>query len=504
MKTFGYFLVIGCGLLLPLAADEVPKPASSQRALALRKAIEGADRVVVKRIGMFIVPDAEPEPTTTLSGAAKIAELAKAIDFDEQQSGLTCACSGDFLVTFYQADQALAELSYHHGIALRWHRGSWEGDSQFTPAFAAAWRAWFSANGFATFEKDHQDELAAAERERKWQDDFFGFFPPAAREAYPAFHQCFNEALNEQLEDGRYESAREDPRVIKTARGFLDACGPPMEGGLAICRALGFLNNTRGSTEIFFSMEEELLVAAVDRIPGNVMPSVLEAAATELKAVRGAGRLFFYYKYFRKVPDSTLDYLMPKLLRATIERDPSPYSLPAIIETSHLASLAVTEVLREVASGELRPLVPAPTDEREPGLRCMASLALARRGDPEAGKLVASLSPTAGVADQAALAIARSFLGERNAIRSEHFKSLSFLLGPIALAALERQGDSDALDLIITAGLDCGGAVRIVQRMTGKPWNHTESNENERDIRKWWQSAKANWRPLGAATARPK
>jgi hypothetical protein len=80
MKTFGYFLVIGCGLLLPLAADEVPKPASSQRALALRKAIEGADRVVVKRIGMIIVPDAEPEPTTTLSGAAKIAELAKAFD----------------------------------------------------------------------------------------------------------------------------------------------------------------------------------------------------------------------------------------------------------------------------------------------------------------------------------------------------------------------------------------------------------------------------------------
>lgn len=80
MKTFGYFLVIGCGLLLPLAAVEVPKPASSQRASALQKAIEGADRVVVKRIEMIIVPDAEPEPTTTLSGAAKIAELAKAFD----------------------------------------------------------------------------------------------------------------------------------------------------------------------------------------------------------------------------------------------------------------------------------------------------------------------------------------------------------------------------------------------------------------------------------------
>jgi hypothetical protein len=77
MKTFCNCLVIGCGVLLPMAADDVPKPESSQRALELRNAIEGADRVVVKRIEMVALPDAEPEPTTTLAGVGKIAELAK-------------------------------------------------------------------------------------------------------------------------------------------------------------------------------------------------------------------------------------------------------------------------------------------------------------------------------------------------------------------------------------------------------------------------------------------
>jgi hypothetical protein len=229
------------------------------------------------------------------------------------------------------------------------------------------------------------------------------------------------------------------------------------------------------------------------------MPSVLETAATDPQAVRGAGRLFFYYEYHRKVPEGTLDYLMPTLLRASIERDATPYSLRAIIDSKQLASLAVTEVLREVAAGKLSPLVPAPPEDREPSLRCMAALALARRGDPAAGKLVASLASTAGAANQAALAIARSLLGERNAIRPEHFKPRTLLLGPIALAALERQGDKDALDLVITAGLGSGDAVAIVQRMTGRTWYHAEPNEREswyhQDIRKWWQGAKADWQP---------
>lgn len=509
MKTLFNCLTIGCGMLLPLAADDLPNPVSSQRALALRKAIEGADRVVVKRIEMIAIPDAEPEPTTTLSGAAKIAELAKSFDFDEKQSGLTCCCPGDFLVTFYQSDKALAELSYHHGISLRWHDGPWKGDSQFTPASASAWRAWFSANGFPTFEKDHQDELAAAGRERKWQDDFFSFFPPAARQAYAAFDKCFNGVLYELLASDGYENgdAKDDPRVIKAARGFLAACGKPLDAGLAICRALGFLNNTRGTMEIYFSMEEELLVAGFSHISTHIMPSVLEAAATEPQAVRGAGRLFFYHEYHRKVPEGTLDYLMPKLLRATIEQDATPYSLRAITNTSHLASQAVTEVLREVAAGKLGPLVPEPPNDQEPSLRCMAALALARRGDPEAGKLVASLASAAGAANQAALAVSRSFLGERNAIQPEHFRQRSYLVSLAGLVALERQGDKDALNLIITAGLMSGEAVHVVQRMTGEKWYHAAPYENEvwyfQDIRKWWQGAKADWQPPVAAPGRP-
>jgi hypothetical protein len=112
--------------------------------------------------------------------------------------------------------------------------------------------------------------------------------------------------------------------------------------------------------------------------------------------------------------------------------------------------------------------------------------------------------------NQAALAIARGFLGEHDSIRPEHFKLRSFQLEYAGLAALERQEDKTALEVVIAGGLEHSRAlvnqeaVHVVQRMTGLIWYHAQPYENEvwygKDIRAWWQTAKAAWQPPAPGT----
>jgi len=157
-----------------------------------------------------------------------------------------------------------------------------------------------------------------------------------------------------------------------------------------------------------------------------------------------------------------------------------------------------------VAAGRIKSSIPEKRVDQEPALRFAAILALARRGDMQVKRLIDDLAGnTANPSDQAALAIARCFLGEHGAIRAEHCQLDSWSLGYASIAALEKQGDREALDLLITgctlhpAALVGRDAVHAIQRLTGKIWYHAMPNENEdwygKDIREWWNSAKDTW-----------
>jgi hypothetical protein len=500
------------GIWLPPVAGAEPKGQMASkpgaRALALGKAIAGADRLEISPKEPVL--GSKPDPTT-IHGAAKIADLARLLAFDEKNSGSICACCGDYTLTFFKGGQVLAKFSHHHGQSLRWHGGPWKGDSVFTSAAAVAWPKWFDANGFPAFEAARQQEVAAAERERHLQEAFFGSFPASARKPYAVLAKTYGEVYSAidstSLDD---DKAEENPRVIAAARGFLKACGSPFEAGMAICRALSVLHDPQNHPDDAISMEEQVVVIAFGRITGHIMPSVLEFAVTDPKTVIGAGRLFFGYRYHRNLPETMRDGLAPKFLRTTIERDRTGYARRAIVCTGEIATLAVAEVLRDVAAGKLKPAVPEQGADEEPGLRCLAALVLAQRGDAQAPALVAALADAAGASNQAALAIARSFLGDRDAIRPEIFRIRSFLIGYAGLAALERQGDKAALDVVITGGLEHSWAlvnqeaVHVVQRMTGLVWYHAQPYENEvwygKDIREWWKNAKATWQPPAPGT----
>jgi len=475
------------------------------RALALRKALAGADRLVVRQ-----VDDGSPDhkPPVTIAGADKIAGLLAVLDFRENGDTHPCACGGDTTITFYMGDKVLAELTHAHGISLRWNKWSGGGSSEFTSAAALAWPKWFDENGYPDYERNRRLVAAAAEHGRSLDEMFLRELPAAARKAIGAYQKSYEQVAGNLANLDAHQGKES---VGRAARVFLKSCGKPFDGGFALCRAMGALENEDLSARRAISMNEELAQLAFDEIETDYLSSIFEAAVRDTQASFGAARLFFYYKIHRKLPDVTRDALAPRLLRVVIERDCVENGLSAIRETGEIAAMTVTETLRDVAACHIKPTIPQKRVDQEPALRFAAILALARRGDMQVKNLIDDLAGhTANPSDQAALAIARCFLGVRGTIRAEHCQLHSWSLGYASVAALEKQGDREAMNLIITgctlhpsAMVSCE-AVHAIQRLTGKTWYHAMPNENEdwygKDIREWWNSAKDTWQASPGAT----
>jgi hypothetical protein len=491
MSAIGFALVFassGCW------AEELPVAGPSQRGAMLREALKGADR-------LELTPNpsgSRKDLSVTITGVEKIATLIQALDFLEPKGGeMHDMCDGDFTVRFFHADKELVQLSHHHGYCLRWHGGKWRGDSEFTRAAAEAWPIWFSDNNFPAFEQARQaKQVERDEEQRKWEC-FVEPFSGDARKVYA-----------DLMKDNEVELANDH---AVAARRFLEACGKPYEAGLAICRALGTLRDSPDGAWAFTSLPEQLVIPAFGLIDKDTQASIFAAALKERGADLGAAQLFFHGKFHRDLSQVARESLAPKMLRAVVERDRTDNASRAVEALNEIASVSVNEVLREISAGKVKfTSTEQPIDENS-GLRYSAVLSLARRGDPAAPGLIESLSKTTNPSDLAALAIARCFLGERGSIRAEHFQVDSLPLGYALLAALERQGDKEALDLLITAGFESSWAlvsceaVLVVQRITGKIWYPSDSNYQERwyckDIRAWWQSNKADWQPPDQAPA---
>ena len=510
MKVLVLWLSLSAGIVLTGGAADAPHQpadvrAASARAVALRSELKGCDRLKVVLDDLW-QPNGpgQPKAPTEIKGAEKLAGLLALLDFDDSKRGLSCACGGDHQITFYRGEKTIAVLSHHHGLSLRWNDDRWDGDSFFQAGVSEAWCRWFKENGYGEFESMRLAEIAQAKAEALEHENFMKPFPEVARTAY---------------EESMSAIAGEDDMAIFRKKGsegvsephpehvrFLKACGEPTEAGLALCRALGSLAGKPSSSWSSQSAREALVIGAFAALPPEFVPGILEKAASDDAAALGAARLCFFEGAMEALPGPRREEIVATLAREVVKKEEHSNISIAFRRVEKFWSPPIEALFTDIASGTLAPSHLPTIDDHEPGLRASAILALAEHGDKKAPAYCdAAESMAKRDSDRAALAIARAWLGDRNAIKREQFKIDSYTLAFSALACLERQGDRAALDLVITGGLEHswdavrGEAVLVTQRMTGKTWFKGEPNEREswygKNIRDWWIDAKATWEP---------
>ncbi len=225
---------------------------------------------------------------------------------------------------------------------------------------------------------------------------------------------------------------------------------------------------------------------------------MLESKADEVLV--GAARLFFFEQLAALLPKEHRGSCAAKLCRVVLRRDRCGNAGRAVRALGSFPCPETVALLEQVAGGRISTEARSTYHKDEPSLRSAACLILAKLGSENVEGLIKAVEQSGDIdtIDKAALRIARSFTGERGLLDKEVFEIDSYTVGFGALAALEREGGRNALDVIIMGGTTHGWAaireeaVLTVERMTGQRWYQHQENERAewhgKDIRQWWQA----------------
>ena len=132
---------------------------------ALRHKLTGVTRLRI-RSGGTCHRDLDTEKTLLdLRDSARIEKLTKAISIADEDSGSNCLCCGDPSLEFYQDDNLILTLGFHHAQSLRWPSGLWPGDAILTPKSAKMFCELLAEHGvdqpFQEWKGRQQRELTA-------------------------------------------------------------------------------------------------------------------------------------------------------------------------------------------------------------------------------------------------------------------------------------------------------------------------------------------------------
>jgi hypothetical protein len=129
-------------------AKRQPKLALYHRWLtALRRALKGADQVIVRKRGTL----GQDGVFFKVTGSRPTRRLISRLKIREPKEGFHCLCSGNPVFEFRRGETLLATISWHHGVSVRWHDHGGEGwagsDARLTKASSEYLGGLLKANG---------------------------------------------------------------------------------------------------------------------------------------------------------------------------------------------------------------------------------------------------------------------------------------------------------------------------------------------------------------------
>lgn len=119
---------------------------------------------------------------------ATIKEMVDGIAIDEAESGFHCMCCGEPSLEFYQGEELILTLGFHHGQSLRWV-GGWPGDGALTTdsaQFLVKWLAEHEVEGPQKQIEQQKEQQRATERRMTRAADGL---PPALQAAFRGARQ---------------------------------------------------------------------------------------------------------------------------------------------------------------------------------------------------------------------------------------------------------------------------------------------------------------------------
>ena len=273
------------------------------------------------------------------------------------------------------------------------------------------------------------------------------------------------------------------------------AIGDPVEVAVIACRALGAMDASWN----FIEEDQRLALHAGHTVSGADFLKALHKLRGDRRGELGAARFCFDEGYDLKIPESERSEWTTYLARIALENDRVVNKYFVVKRLGKLSDEKVRVLLRKVARGEIAAEVtPWNTEDREPGLRGIAYVGLAKQGDESIRKEITQLLKEVPPGpDHAALEVCLALLGDVKYIKAEHFRFQSYVIGFAAIQAIEKFGGREGMDVLVEAGPTHPWAavnveaVLAIQRITGQTWCKDPDTgwvyRHHGEIRNWWK-----------------
>jgi hypothetical protein len=284
-----------------------------------------------------------------------------------------------------------------------------------------------------------------------------------------------------------------DENTNKQADLVTDAVGDPVELAVAVCKALGLIDNIWRVTT---NDRDRIALEAVESVSPEDFAKALDQISDDKSALLGAARVFFELEFSSKMSDADLEKWTVPIAEVVFNSREDSNKMDVLEYFSRGKDPKDAELLRRVARGETgMPIDRSRQWGQDPDLREAAYMCLAGRGDTSVKEeIVALLSKATLPQNRAALEVALASLGDPNYVKKEHFELQSSNIGLEAVNAIEKFQGKHGMDLLMSMALESSAgneALLAAQRLTGQTWLPPGSNHQPRNFREeaqaWWK-----------------
>lgn len=454
---------------------------------SLHTLCSSADRLVITEAA----PRGDETSARTLHvvrGRDSVARLLSTLAVNEEASGSSCRCDGDFLFTFAKGEQELAVISYHHRSRLRSRSDGlrWQGDAVLQARSRLAFESCLAELGFAAFSKRDEEELCRDMLEREAVDAAIAMFPDS-------LHALLRERSLQNNGVARDQTSKDGAQIL---RAFDDA----VECTATCLRALGTLLKANMQ---FRGMWDSVQASLTALPPATFRAGVVRAIRDDQGRTGAAYVTFACNRYQEFSSDD--QWLLAPLGRAALNMEQVLYKHAILRVLAEKRSDATRQVLEEVARG-ITGIEGLEFGDVGLSLASAASLALARQGDTRvAAHTRFQLQSEKRWRDRAALELSLVLLGFPEFLKAEHFAFRNDSqdvneLQALAFQALESFEGAHGLDLLVNQLITHTDvrvkdeAVRTFYRITElRLKGYYDSTPDVQAIRAWWDEHGEAW-----------
>ena len=345
---------------------------------------------------------------------------------------------------------------------------------------------------YEAFDSKRRKQLAEEQRLATEDAKFKQFYPEDARELL----MLANAPDLVQVLPDESADASEDARIVQQGKRLAETVGNRVSLTEISCKALGILNE--GWT--VSTLRDRIAIQAMLTVSPDDFVAALPQVAHDTRALLGAARFFFYHGYTNKIPASAWEKWAPVLTRAALDEGVDENKAIVIRILAGSENAGATELLQQIARGEIGKEIDLSAQwDDEPGLKWMAYLALALRGDETVRDEITEALITAEEKQNiAALEVALALLGDPAYLKKENMELDSLSISVAVLRAIERFEGKYGMDLLMTSGLNhkyaavANEALLTAQRISGEEWipegSRFQPIKYADEARAWWKA----------------